>query len=100
MTGEILKVLEGFRHRAERRITGMMETRGAGREWEYPSVVAAMEAAGLHPIREYSRRRQAALEEKVACRLIYALCAKAEWMPGTIRMVRWWDQEVVNEPED
>ena len=31
VTGVMLKVLEGFHHRATRRITGMMATRGAGR---------------------------------------------------------------------
>ena len=34
VTGEMLKVLEGFHHRSERRITGIMATHGAGREWE------------------------------------------------------------------
>ena len=32
VTGVILKVLEGFHHRAARGITGMTETHGAGRE--------------------------------------------------------------------
>ena len=44
MTGEMLKVLEGFHHQAKRRIMGTTETCGAGREWEYPQVVAEMEA--------------------------------------------------------
>ena len=39
-TGEILKVLEGFHHWVERRITGMTATHGAGGEWEYLLVVA------------------------------------------------------------
>ena len=34
--GEMLKVLEGFHHRAARRITGMTAKRVAGGEWEYP----------------------------------------------------------------
>ena len=33
VTGEMLKVLEGFHHWAARRITGMTATREAGREW-------------------------------------------------------------------
>ena len=52
MMGDMIKVLEGFHHWGDRRTTGMTETHGAGWEWEYPPVVAAMEAAGLHPIRE------------------------------------------------
>ena len=49
----MLKVLEGFHHRSERRITAMTERRVANGEWEYPPVVTALEAAGLHPIQEY-----------------------------------------------
>ena len=45
------KVLEMSHHREVRRITGMTEKRGADREWEYPSVMEATEAAELHPIR-------------------------------------------------
>ena len=59
VTRGILKVLEGLHHRAARQITGMTAKRGAGGEWEYPSVVEAMETAGIHPIGVYKRRRQA-----------------------------------------
>ena len=34
VTGDTLKVLVGFHHRAARRITGLTEKRGACREWE------------------------------------------------------------------
>ena len=34
VTGDMLKVLEGFHHRVARRMTGMTATCGAGREWE------------------------------------------------------------------
>ena len=40
-----------------RLLTGMTATHGAGRELEYPPVVAAMDATVLHPIGEYIRRR-------------------------------------------
>ena len=59
-----------------------------------------MEDVGLNTIVEYIKRWQATIVEKVACHLIYELCVKAEWMPGMSRMLRWWDQDVVNEPED
>ena len=75
------------------------DTLGGG-EWEYPPVVVALEAAGLHPIMEYIRRQQATIAEKVACRPIYELCVEAERRPGTSRRMRWWDQDVVNEPEE
>ena len=44
----------------------MTETCRAGKEWEYPPVVVALEAAGLHPIREYIRRQQETISEKVS----------------------------------
>ena len=87
VTGEILKVLEGFHHWAARQIMGMMAKRGADREWEYPSVLEAMESAGLHPIGVYIRRRQSTIEERVACCPIYKLCTEADRMPGTSWLV-------------
>ena len=89
-TGDTIKVLVGFHNRSERQITGMRATCGAGKEKEYPPVVAEMYAAGLHTIGEYIRRRQATIVEKVACCLIYELCVEAERTPGTTRMVIWW----------
>ena len=59
--GGMLKVLEGFHHRAAMQIKGMMATRGASREWEYPPAAVEMEAVVLHIIREYIRRRQATI---------------------------------------
>ena len=77
----------------------MKAKRGAGGEREYPSVEEAMEAAGIHPVGVYIKRRRTTVSERVACRPVYALCAEAERMPGTSRVVRWWDQDAVNEPE-
>ena len=50
--GAVIKVLEGFHHQEDRRITWMTATHGVGKEWEYPQVVASLEAAGIHPIME------------------------------------------------
>ena len=66
VTGDMLKVLEGFHHYVERRIIGMMATCRSVRLWEYPLVMAEMEAVGLHPLREYMRIRQATISENVA----------------------------------
>ena len=59
-----------------------------------------MDAAGIHPIRVFIKRRQTIIVERVSCRPIYELCTEAERMPGTIRMVRRWNQDAVNEPEE
>ena len=66
VTGDVIKVLEGFCHRAARRIIGMTATRREGREWEYLPVMVAIQAAVLYSIREYIRRRQAIIAKKVA----------------------------------
>ena len=65
-----------------------------------PLMAAATEAKGHQTIGEYISRWQETIAEKVACRPIYKLCVEGEWMLGTIRMVRWRDQDVVNEPEE
>ena len=52
VTEYMIQVLGGFHHQVTRHITGMTATCGACGEWEYPLVVAAMEASGLHPIGE------------------------------------------------
>ena len=39
------------------------------------------------------------VEEKVACLPVYILYTEAERMLWTMCMVRWWDQDSVNEPE-
>ena len=59
-----------------------------------------MEAVGIHPIGVYIRRQQETIEERVDCRPIYELCKEVERMPGTSRLVQWWYQEAVNEPEE
>ena len=58
-----------------------------------------MDTAGLHPIRVYIRRKPSTISERVDYRPIYELCTEAERMPGTIRLMKWWYQDAVNEPE-
>ena len=100
MTREMLKILTEFHHLAALQITGMMVKRGAWGEWEYPAVDEAMETVGLHPSGVYIKRRQTNRLERIACRPVYALFTEAERMTGTIRMVLWWDQDAVNDPEE
>ena len=66
MTGDILKVLEGFHHWAAQRITGMMATHRAGRELEYTSVLYSMEATGNHPVGIYIIRSKTTIVERLA----------------------------------
>ena len=66
----------------------------------YKVNMAEMESAGLHLIREYIRRWQETISEKLDCYPIYEVYVEAERMTGTIQTVRWWYQDVVNEPEE
>ena len=65
MTGEMLKVLTSFCHRAARWITGITDKYGACGEWEYPLVEEEMEVVGIHPIGVYINRRQVIIAERV-----------------------------------
>ena len=58
-----------------------------------------MESLGLHPNRVYTKRLHTTIVERVAYRPVYAMCTEAERITRTIRFVRWWDQDAVNEPE-
>ena len=53
VTGEMLKVLEGFHHRVARKIAGMKAWRVEDGEWDYPLVGDFLEAAGICKINEY-----------------------------------------------
>ena len=99
VTWEMLKVLMSFHHRVERRITGTTYKHGSGREWDYPEVEEAMDSVGVHPIGVYIKRQQTTITERVDCQPVYALCTEAERMPGMSRVVHWWYQDTVNEPE-
>ena len=96
----MLNILEVFHHRAYRNISGITEKGVADGTWEYPPVVAALEAAGLYTIQEYIRRRRVTIAAQVASLPIYELCIEADPSPGKIRIMRWWDQDVVQEYEE
>ena len=59
-----------------------------------------MDSAGPYPIGVYTQRLHMTILERVACRPVCTLLMEADRMPGTSRMMRWWDQDVVNEPEE
>ena len=61
-------------------------------EWEYPPLDQALERAGLWPMKEYIRRRQATIEEYIATRPIFELCTGHN-RSATSRATRWWHQD-------
>ena len=98
VTGEMLKVLMAFHYILARRIMRMTAKHGSGGEWKYPAVEEEMDSAGIHPIGVNIKRWQKTIAERVTFRRVYTLCTEAERIPGMIRMVRWWDQDAVNDP--
>ena len=100
VTREMLKILTAFHYRAAQQITAMTEKLGAEGEWKYPAVDEAIDSMGIHPIGVYIKRQKTNIAERVACWYGYALFTEAERIPGTIHMVRWWDQDLVNDTEE
>lgn len=92
VTPAILKALESFHHRVARRITGLTPRLVAG-EWHYPPLAEAMKLAGLYPMKEYVRRRQATYADYLATRPLYQLCVNTPPVPGTSRQLRYWEQD-------
>ena len=97
VTGAILKLLEGFHHRQDRRIAGMTEWHTTSGEWECSLVADALETKGIWKINKYILRRQATIAVQVAFRPIYDLCTGEEKNLGASRFMRWWDQDVGRE---
>ena len=60
-----------------------------------PPVAAALEEADIYLIHEYIWRRQASITAHVACFPIYKLFTDMERRLGTSRIMRWWDQDIV-----
>ena len=60
-----------------------------------PPVAAALEEADVYLIHEYIWRRQASITAHVACFPIYKLFTDMERRLGTSRIMRWWDQDIV-----
>ena len=70
-----------------------LEGRVGAERWEWLPVEDALEAAGIWPMKEYIRRRQATIEEYISISRIYELCTRAEWLQGKSQMIQWWDQD-------
>ena len=69
ISGRMMKALEGFHHRAARRITGKMPYREGG-EWIYPSMTAVLKEAGMYSMKHYLNVRRNKLVDYVATRPI------------------------------
>ena len=93
MTDAMIMVIEGFHHRISRSNTGRTERKGDFGEWEWALVGAELETMGIWMLREYTRRRQETNTEYVAGRPILELCTYKYRMEGSIRFLRYWNQD-------
>ena len=93
LTDSTVKVVEGFYHCISCRIAGKTACRIRTEVWEWPPVEESLEAAGVWPMREYTRRHQATIEDYIAKRLIYDMCIGAEHFQGKSRLMRLWDKD-------
>ena len=71
VTGEMLKVLEGFHHQVVRQVTGKTDWRTLDGEWEWPPVAGATEIASLWTIKDYFQWQQDNITDHIAFRPIY-----------------------------
>ena len=99
VTGEMLKVLEGFHHQLDRWIAGKMACSKVDRYREWPPVEDTLDITGVWPIKEYIKRRQATITAHIACQPIYELCTGVDNITGSDKFMRWWDQDVGREVE-
>ena len=99
LTGEILKVIEGFYHRVARRTVGKMAQCTTGGEWEWPPVDEALKTSGIWKIKEYIQWRQDTSVVQADCQPIYKLYTGEERMRGTSKFMRRWEQDVGREVE-
>ena len=90
---KVLQVLEGFHHRAARRLSGR-SAQYLPREdrWVYPPIEEALEKAGLFRLAHYIGVRQNTLAESIATRPILDICRCAERLSGSSRHESWWRQ--------
>ena len=74
----MMKFLEVFHHRTDQRISWISARRFGEGGWECSTVAETLEAAGMWPMKDYIRRRQATIGGYIMNCLIYELCVWGE----------------------
>ena len=93
ITPVMMRVLRGFHDRVARQLAGGMAHKTRHGNWVHPPVDQALESAGLLPISECVRRRQASTEDHAASRAVWDLCVEVPSLSGGSRATRWWQQK-------
>ena len=90
LTPRLEKSLEGFHHRAVRRMVGMGPKPQRDGTWVYKPIGAALEIVGLEKIGVYIARRQNTVTHYIATRPIMDLCLVEERNPGLQLSMQCW----------
>ena len=90
----MLEALRGFHNTVARQIADRRARRDLDGNWVWPPIEEALEIAGLYPIEEYVRRRQATILARIVDRPICARCKEVSLATerNDSRRFRWWNQ--------
>ena len=77
------RVLGGFHHRVDLRLTGQQPWKGWDGVWFYPKMEYAILEAELQELETYIYRHQNTVAQYIANRPIMDLCLAAKRRPGT-----------------
>ena len=93
LTPHMHRLLGGFHHKLDRRLTGRQPRKGQDGGWVYPPLVDAMAEAGLQEVETYVSRRQNTMAQYIVTRPIMELHLAVKQRPGPRVAIRWWEQE-------
>ena len=93
LTPRMKRVLVGFHHSMDRRLTGKQPWKGRDRGWVYSPLDDAVAEAGLQKVESYVSRRQKTVAQYIVNRPIVDLCLAEKRMPGPRVKMWWWEQE-------
>ena len=96
LTPRLEKSLEGFHHRAVRRMASMGPKRQRGGTWLYTLIGAALTMVGLEEIGVYITCCQNTVAQYIANRPIMDLCLTAERKTVLHLSRQWWEQPTLD----
>ena len=90
LTPRMKRVLGGFHHRVDLRLTGRQPWKGRDRGWVYPPMEDVMAEAGFQELETYVSRHHNTSAQYISTTTIIDLCLAAIWRPGVRVAMRWW----------
>ena len=93
LTPHMKRVLGGFHHGMDLRLTGQQPWKGWDRVWDEPPMEYAMAEAGLQELETYVYYHRNTAAQYIATRPIMGLCLATKRRPVERVAMRWWEQE-------